>query len=94
MAEKDGTQCSEVLSSLERIEELLTALVKIQLRPAIDEARQDDRERVIYDNVGRMNGSELAKEARISAGQVSRTLQKWQQQGLLVKEGAQYRRVV
>lgn len=88
MSEQD-----DILAVLKRLDLLLTSLVKWHIAHRIDEVKADKTNRTLYENVGVLKQTELAKKAGIAQSGVSETLQKWEAEGLLVKEGTQYRRL-
>ena len=94
MARTNGAPVNEELASLTRIEELLTVIAKTLLWSRLEEILNDPKHRMIYEGAGRVPIKELAKKTRTSFTTISGLWQKWEQAGLLVKEGKQYRRVI
>jgi hypothetical protein len=84
----------EELKTLKRIEDLLTSLVKTSLAEKLRPILADKQQRFLYENTGRIPVKALAKKMGSSAGAISRTWQKWEDAGLLIKDGKQYRRVI
>jgi hypothetical protein len=79
---------------LDKIEKLLTALVKAALREPLAGALQDKKHRLIYENTGKMAVKELAKRTGFSVGKISGIWQEWEQVGLLVKKGNHYEKTI
>jgi len=84
----------QVIGHLERIEELLKALVKCSLAEVISRELTDSRMEELYDLTGTLKVAEIAKKLRCSATTVSETWRRWERLGILVKDGRQYRRVI
>ena len=85
----------ETVSVLKRLERLVAALVRSQLADRIEKLRAEPRHRALYDSLGDgVTQSELAKKVGVTQPTVSRTLQEWEAEGLVVKEGGEYRRLV
>ena len=85
---------SEELKILKRIEELLEALARNALRDALNSALADKEHRFLYEHTGRMPVTELARKTGFSTGSISRTWQAWEEAGLLIKDGKQYKKVL
>lgn len=85
----------EELKALKRIEDLLEVMVKYQLSPMLKQALSTPQLRRLYELTGgALPIKRLVKETGISAGAISRTWQKWEEIGLLKKDGKRYRRVI
>lgn len=85
---------SEVLRSLQHLEDLLTVLVKAQLADVIAREFSDAKMKKLYDLTGDHSARELAKEMKCSPMKISRTWQRWENLGLIIKDGQQYRTVI
>jgi len=83
----------EELKILKRIEDLLSVLVKISLSEKLRSVRVDKQQRFLYENTGRLPVKELSRKTGFSAGKISGVWQEWEDAGLLIKDGKQYRRV-
>ena len=83
-----------VEDALLRIEALLRILVKRQLQEPLGAVLADKKMRLIYGMTGKHSVNEIAKKVGFSAGKVSGIWQNWESQGLLVKKGARYERVL
>ena len=85
---------SDEISILKRIEELVRAMAKGALSEKLNEIMEDKDHRLLYEDAGRLSVKELAKRTGFSVGKISGLWRKWEQTGLLVKEGGKYRRVL
>jgi Fic family protein len=85
---------SEELKVLKRIEALLEVIAKQQLRQVIAENLTTPQMRTLYDLTGTESVQSLVKKTGLSAGTISRTWQKWEEGGLLKKDGKRYRKAV
>jgi predicted transcriptional regulator len=90
----DEAQSVDELKSLKRIEDLLTVLARAALADRIDEIMNDKSHRVVLELTGKMTVRQLAKKTGLSPMTISRLWQKWEEIGLLAKDGKQYRRVL
>lgn len=85
---------SEELKTLKRIEELLTVIARNTLRDTLKSALVDKEHRILYENTGILPVKELARKTGFSTGTISRTWQAWEEAGLLIKDGKQYKKVL
>lgn len=85
---------SEELRALERIEELLALIARAMLAERLDEIMSDKTHCLILEQTGKLPVTQLAKKTGLCAGTISGLWQKWEQIGLVVKDGRQYRRVL
>jgi CRP-like cAMP-binding protein len=85
---------SEELQSLRRIEELLALIARAMLADRLDEILSDKSHRLVYEQTGRTPVKQLATKTGLSTATISRLWQKWEQTGLIVKEGKQYRKIL
>jgi hypothetical protein len=85
---------SEELKTLKRIEELLEAIARNALRDTLNSALVDKEHKFLYENTGRLPVKELARKTGFSTGSISRTWQAWEEAGLLLKDGKQYKKVL
>lgn len=79
---------------LQRNNELLEILVRLQLKPALDEELADPKNRQLYELTGKLPIGRIAAQLKMSAGKISGIWQRWEQRGLLIKDGRSYRRAV
>lgn len=84
----------EIELSLKRIEESLYILVKTQLAPIFESELRDPKLAKIYEMTGNSSANEIAKKASCSATTVSGAWKRWEQMGLLIKDGKSYRKVL
>ena len=82
------------LEYLERIENLLTALTKKALAETMRAELTDKKLVRLYELTGSGTVKELAAKTGLSTGKISGLWQKWEQAGLIAKDGAQYKKVV
>ena len=85
---------SDIVNRLQRMEDLLTTLVKAQLADVIAQEFSDLKMKKLYSLTGDYTARELARKVGCSPMKVSRVWQKWEQLGLVVKDGKYYRRVI
>ncbi len=91
---KVNDDAGKELATLKRIEELLTLMAKTMQSERLSEIYDDKQHRLVYEKVGQMPVKELARKTGLSAGTISGLWQRWEQAGLLIKDGKQYRRVI
>ncbi len=84
---------SEELETLKRIETLLAALVKAKLSDEIGIRLKDPKRKPLYELTGKGTVRDLARKTGFSIGQISKVWQEWEQAGLLIKDGKQYKKV-
>jgi hypothetical protein len=82
---------SEILG---RLEELLTALARAALQETLKNILKDKKNKIVYENTGKLSVKELAKSTGFSAGKISGLWQEWEQAGLLIKKGKYYKRII
>ncbi len=80
--------------AMTRVEVLLTALVKLQMGPILEEELKDETDRQLYELTGTLKRREIEKKLKISPGRISAAWQRWERLGLMVKDGQAYRRTV
>lgn len=89
------TQEQDLVALVGRTNELLAVLVKLQLADVIESEFSDPKKRQLYD----LTGGPLAVKAisaklGVSAGAISGHWKRWEQLGLLIKDGKSYRKVL
>lgn len=84
---------SQIQSVLEEIREMLSVLVKLQLGSRLQDELVDSTFAVIYDLTGQKTVKEISQLTGVSTGQISALWQKWEAMGLLVKDGARYKKI-
>jgi hypothetical protein len=90
----NGKQISEELATLQRIEELLMVITRILVSEKLAEVMKDPKQRVIYEGAGRIPVKELAKKVRVSFTTISGLWQKWEREGLMLRDGKSYRPIL
>lgn len=85
MTEKEGPN---------RTEQLLTALLRAATAPTVAAIRADPTLSLIYNLTGNAGVAEIAKRAKMSTGKVSGIWQKWEDAGLIAKDGKTFRRLL
>lgn len=84
----------DIVARLRRIEDLLTALVKSKLTSVIEQELSDPKMKKLYELTGECTVRELKKKTGFAIGTISRIWQRWENLGLIVKDGKRYRKVV
>lgn len=85
----------DVSTLIERTNELLSVLVKTQLRSTVAEELADVKKRKLYELTGgALPITEIAKRVDMSTGAISRTWQHWDDIGLTLKRNGKYRRTL
>jgi hypothetical protein len=78
-----------------RTNELLSVLVKLELRAVVAAELTDEKKRNLYDLTGgTLPIKEIAAKVGMSTGAISATWQKWDEAGLLMRRGGKYRRTL
>ena len=77
-----------------RIEELLTVLAKRALSEAMKEQLTDNTLRKLYELTGTATVKQIATRTGLSTGKISGLWKKWEEAGLITKQGVQYRKIV
>ena len=78
---------------IKRIRELLEFFVKQKVSEAVKKLGSS-KERKVYDLTGVKGQTEISGETGISTGKISMLWQKWEEEGILIKEGKSYRKLV
>ena len=84
----------EVLQVLRRNNELLTLIAKAALAPILEKEIAEPKHRQLYELTGNETVSAIAKKLGMGAGTISGLWQRWEEIGLLVKDGKRYRRTL
>lgn len=85
---------NELVALMRRNNELLTILVKTALSDVVERELKDPKKRKLYEFTGKLTVREISKKTGIAAGTISETWQEWEQLGLLIKDGRQYRKAL
>lgn len=85
----------DVGTLLQRTNDLLLILVKMQLRAVIEAELSDPKKKALYNLTGSaMPVKKISQEVGMATGTISTTWQHWEAVGLLIKDGKSYRRVL
>lgn len=88
------TDNNEILDTLRRIEEWLAILAKAQLAPIAKAELSDPKMAQLYKLTGSASQAEIQTKLKMSPNTVSDMWKRWEQIGLLVRDGKRYRRVL
>lgn len=88
------SEWTEVLKKLNRIEQLLVLVTKAQMTPVLQKEFTDPRMLQLYELTGTHGQREIKKKLNMSANTISDAWKRWEQLGLLTKEGQEYRKVL
>lgn len=77
---------------IKKIREMLEFLVKQKISNQLKSL--DKEEKKLYDLTGIENVKKLVEITGFSAGKISGLWREWEQQGIIIKEGKFYRKVV
>jgi DNA-binding MarR family transcriptional regulator len=84
----------EVLETLKRIEEWLSIIAKTQLAPIAKSEFADQKMAKLYNMTGKASQTEIQKALKLSPNTISEAWKRWELQGLLIREGQRYRKVL
>lgn len=88
-------EANELAQLLRRTNELLTILAKKALQDVLEDELRTDRNRDLYELTGgTISVRAISKKVHSSLGSISRKWQRWEELGLLVKDGGRYRKVL
>jgi hypothetical protein len=76
-----------------RLEWLLAALVKLQMAPILERELTDDFHRRLYALTGKATRRQIQQKLKCGPNRISSTWVRWEQMGIIAKDGAAYRRV-
>lgn len=77
---------------IKKIREMMEFLVKDKISEKLNKLKPDEKK--VYDLTGEKGQVAMVEETKLSAGKISKTWQKLEYEGLLVKEGTKYRKVI
>jgi DNA-binding MarR family transcriptional regulator len=83
----------ETLKVLLRIEQWVAMLAKAQLAPILKAELSDPRMAQLYKLTGSYGQRDIKKKLNMSANTISDAWKRWERQGLILKEGKEYRKV-
>ena len=85
----------DLSSFLQRTNDLLLILVKMQLRAVIVAELSDPKKKSLYELTGTaLPVKKISEQIGMATGTISTTWQHWEDVGLLIKDGKSYRRVL
>ena len=84
----------EMLSALGRIESWLAIIARAQLSAVAKVELADDKMARLYEKTGELTREKIQKSLKLSPNTITEAWKRWEQQGLLVKEGVRYRKVL
>ena len=94
MAKHKPENDSEIVSLLKRNNDLLTVMAKAQLSEVLEKELADPKYRKLYELTGKnVPIKQIASKIKMATGVISQTWQRWEQKGIVVKEGKSYRRM-
>ncbi len=93
MSVNHGMQ-SEIVEELKKINLLLSSLLKTQIQPILEKELSDETRRKIYDLTGDTTVKEIAKKTGVAVGTVSMTWNRWEQLGIIHKNGKSYQKIL
>jgi Fic family protein len=89
------TDAEKVITLLERTNELVEVLVRAAMEPKLRGELATEKSRELYKLTGgTLPVKGIAARLGLSVGTISRTWQRWEELGLLVKDGKRYRRLL
>lgn len=89
-----NNESGSATTHLARIEQLLEALVRLQITPILQAELVDAKMKTLYEKTGSTPIKDLATQLGFSTGKISGIWQKWEDLGIIRKHGAQYRKVL
>jgi hypothetical protein len=84
-------ESDKILSNIERY---LKVIAKILLDDKLDKYLVDENHKKIYDLTGQYSRKEISKQTGSSTGSISSLWNKWEELGLLEKNGKSYKKVI
>lgn len=83
-----------ILESLLRIEQTLSTIAKASLRSVVEQELSHLAARKVYDLTGSRPIKEISQTTGMATGSISRLWSRWEQLGILIKDGKRYRKAV
>ncbi len=84
----------DIILCLHRIEKLLIALLKKQLSNIIENELSDPKIKILYNMTGKYTAREIVKKTDLSLGAISKIWKKWENLGLIIKDGKKYKKII
>ena len=83
----------ELLERLAKIELYLGLLLRYRLNASISEVLTDPVHVKVYELTGNANRDEIVNKTGVAAGTVSGLWKKWEEKGIVIKDGVSYKKV-
>ena len=84
----------QVRESIARIEEHLATMVKLQMAPVLEKELQDEFRQKLWALTGKAKREEIRKKLKCGPNRIAETWARWEQAGLIVRDGQNYRKLV
>ena len=84
----------DVLEALKQIERWVAVIARTQLAPVAKIEFADDKMAKLYEMTGKASQAQIQKTLRLSPNRITDAWKRWEQQGLLIREGQRYRKVL
>ena len=84
----------DLRATLQRIEELVRTIAKVELGPVLERELADDKMKKLYALTGSLTAREATKRLKCSASTVAEAWQRSERLGLVVRDGKRYRKVL
>jgi predicted transcriptional regulator len=79
---------------LANVEKYLKVIVKILINDRVTKNITDEVHRKVYNLTGSCNRDEIAKQTEMSGGAISALWSKWEELGIIEKDGKSYKKVI
>lgn len=84
----------EVLDGLAKIDGLLSTLVKFKMAPILERELVNDFAQKLWSLTGKATAREIQKTLKCGPNRISAMWARWENSGLITKDGQSYRRIV
>ncbi len=85
---------SDQEAKLDRLIELVEALLRTRIAELLDEELDDPKKRMLYELTGKKSVRELSDLTELSTGAISKIWQGWHSKGILKKQGMYYVKIL
>lgn len=79
-------------NDIKRIREMMEFLVKEKISKILE--KRNPKERQIYELTGIKKQNDIIKTLGVSSKKISKLWQDWEKEGILIKDGQKYKKVV
>lgn len=79
-------------NDIKRIREMMEFLVKEKISKILE--KRNPKERQIYELTGIKKQNDIIKALGVSSKKISKLWQDWEKEGILIKDGQKYKKVV